>query len=115
MAFKRLFDRVVLKLSKLAYAGIYSDSEADEFAQQLEGQDEALPEPEQPKPQKAGFLNPPEEDAPVLCERCGKRFADYWDGHDLIKAAKLAERSRKAYGLRLCVPCIKRAQKNGEF
>ena len=31
MAFKRLFDRVVLKLSKLAYAGIYSDSEADEF------------------------------------------------------------------------------------
>lgn len=31
MAFKRCFDRVVLKLSKLAYAGIYSDSEADEF------------------------------------------------------------------------------------
>ena len=31
MGFKRLFDRVVLKLSKLAYAGIYSDSEADEF------------------------------------------------------------------------------------
>lgn len=34
MAFKRLFDRVVLKLSKLAYAGIYSDSESDEFVQQ---------------------------------------------------------------------------------
>jgi|LGOV01.1.fsa_nt_gb hypothetical protein len=32
MAFKRLFDRVVLKNCKLAYAGIYSDSEADEFA-----------------------------------------------------------------------------------
>lgn len=32
MGIKRLFDRVVLKLSKLAYAGIYSDSEADEFA-----------------------------------------------------------------------------------
>lgn len=31
MAFKRCFDRVVLKKSKLAYAGIYSDSEADEF------------------------------------------------------------------------------------
>lgn len=31
MAFKRLFDRVVLKLSKLAYSGVYSDSEADEF------------------------------------------------------------------------------------
>ena len=31
MAFKRLFDRVVLKLCKLAFDGIYSDSEADEF------------------------------------------------------------------------------------
>lgn len=36
MAYKRMFDRVVLKLSKLAYAGIYSDSESDEFTQQLE-------------------------------------------------------------------------------
>ena len=35
MAFKRCFDRVVLKISKLAYAGIYSDSEADEFSQQI--------------------------------------------------------------------------------
>lgn len=35
MAFKRLFDRVVLKLSKFAYSGIYSDSESDEFMQQL--------------------------------------------------------------------------------
>lgn len=31
MAFKRCFDRVVLKKSQLAYAGVYSDSEADEF------------------------------------------------------------------------------------
>lgn len=31
MALKRCFDRVVLKNSKIAYSGIYSDSEADEF------------------------------------------------------------------------------------
>lgn len=31
MAIKRCFDRVVLKLCKLAYDGVYSDSEADEF------------------------------------------------------------------------------------
>ena len=31
MAYKRCFDRVVLKKTKLAYAGIYSDSEAEEF------------------------------------------------------------------------------------
>lgn len=31
MAYKRCFDRVVLKKCKLAYSGIYSDSEAEEF------------------------------------------------------------------------------------
>jgi hypothetical protein len=36
MAFKRCFDRVVLKNCKLAYAGIYSDSEADEFKEKQE-------------------------------------------------------------------------------
>ena len=44
MAFKRLFDRVVLKLSKLAYDNIYSDSESDEFVQRVE-------EPEQKESQ----------------------------------------------------------------
>lgn len=34
MAFKRCFDRVVLKKSKLAYSGIYSEVEAEEFKQQ---------------------------------------------------------------------------------
>ena len=36
MAFKRLFDRVVLKLCGLAYDGVYSDSEADEFKQRFD-------------------------------------------------------------------------------
>lgn len=34
MAYKRCFDRVVLKKCKLAYAGVYSDSEAEEFKEQ---------------------------------------------------------------------------------
>lgn len=38
MAFKRCFDRVVLKKSKLAYSGIYSEVEADEFKQQDENE-----------------------------------------------------------------------------
>lgn len=42
MAYKRLFDRVVLKLSRLAYSGIYSDSESDEFSQQLSAKDSDL-------------------------------------------------------------------------
>lgn len=40
MAFKRCFDRVVLKKCKLAYAGVYSDSEADEFINQMQIEDE---------------------------------------------------------------------------
>lgn len=36
MALKRCFDRVVLKNSKIAYSGIYSDSEADEFAKRVD-------------------------------------------------------------------------------
>lgn len=35
MAYKRLFDRVVLKLNKLAFDGVYSDSEADEFKEHI--------------------------------------------------------------------------------
>lgn len=36
MALKRCFDRVVLKKCKLAYSGIYSDSEAEEFKEKPE-------------------------------------------------------------------------------
>ena len=44
MALKRCFDRVVLKVSKLAYGGIYSESEADEFR-------ETTDEPKKDRPQ----------------------------------------------------------------
>lgn len=44
MALKRCFDRVVLKVSKLAYGGIYSESEADEFR-------EPTDEPKKGRPQ----------------------------------------------------------------
>lgn len=36
MALKRCFDRVVLKNSKIAYNGVYSDSEADEFTKRVD-------------------------------------------------------------------------------
>ena len=40
MAFKRCFDRVVLKKCKLAYAGVYSDSEAEEFSNNKPDEDD---------------------------------------------------------------------------
>lgn len=36
MALKRCMDRVILKNSKIAYAGIYSDSEADEYTKRVD-------------------------------------------------------------------------------
>lgn len=47
MVLKRLFDRVVLKNSKIAYAGIYSDSEAEEFKEKPEARpEEKITEPQ---------------------------------------------------------------------
>lgn len=40
MAIKRCFDRVVLKNSKIAYSGIYSDSESEEFTKKEEPKDD---------------------------------------------------------------------------
>lgn len=39
MALKRCMDRVILKNSKLAYSGVYSDSEAEEFADKQENEE----------------------------------------------------------------------------
>lgn len=44
MAFKRLFDRVVLKTSELAFAGVYGEDESDDFKRSA-SQDQKTPEP----------------------------------------------------------------------
>ena len=105
MAYKRLFDRVVLKLSKLAYSGIMSDSESDEFTQRLD----ATNEPE--KTQKtvddvAELVNNlfPHE----CCELCGKTIEDYRDANGKrVSAARLIETSKAKYdGKVYCTTCI---------
>lgn len=89
MAFKRLFDRVVLKLCKLAYDGVYSDSEADEFA-------ERQPEPSEQKKAKGKSEAQPEvkmtreeiEDKIVaLCDANRLRVSD------ICKSAKVTDLS----------------------
>lgn len=69
MALKRCMDRVILKNSKLAYSGIYSDSEADEFKNEPDekkvDKKETAPAPvaekkEEPKEE------PKKETAPVI-------------------------------------------------
>lgn len=65
--------------------------------------------------EKPGARTPPEGDAPVRCEACGLRIADYWDGHDLIKASALGERAKAMHGRVLCVKCARTAQKEGTY
>lgn len=95
MAYKRLFDRVVLKLSKLAYAGIYSDSEADEFAQRL---DDTPKQEEKPK-----------EQPPTIpkCERCGRHIISMRCGNKVYSINEIIENSVKSYGAELCWDCMK--------
>ena len=93
MAYKRLFDRVVLKLSKLAYAGIYSDSEADEFAQRIDA---------------PGELERKEAD--ILCEDCGKALRGVTRRDGTPWTAKDIEAySRHRFGRVLCAECQKAA------
>lgn len=68
---------------------------------------EDLPDGENKMPAKAGWVDPPEGDAPVICDECGARFRDYWDGHDLIKAADLARRSEARFGRPVCAKCAR--------
>lgn len=92
MAYKRLFDRVVLKLSKLAYAGIYSDSEADEFAQRVDA--------------------PAKEDEvqAVFCESCKKEIkpSKRKDGSTWPVADMVAYSNRR-FNATYCPDCMRLA------
>lgn len=82
MALKRCMDRVILKSSKLAYSGIYSDSEADEFKEpertSVTDNEKKTPEKkEEPvtKPQKPPLVVLPEGENPriVLVNYCKEK------------------------------------------
>ena len=82
MAYKRLFDRVVLKNSKLAYAGVYSDSEAEEFRKE-----------EQPEEKKQANKKAKEEPVNYM-ELLGKFCTE--NGVDTTEVAKLYKLNAKS-------------------
>ena len=99
MAVKRLFDRVVLKLSKLAYAGIYGEAEADEFTNPMV---EADAKPNEKTSRK---------DTPVyVCAHCGKEVTGYRNaGGGYVSPEMIAKKSDLKFGKILCVDCAKKA------
>ena len=98
MAIKRLFDRVVLKLSKLAYSGIYGEDEADEFRNPMNEPDDSG---------KGGKSEIPK----LACDECNKVILGYKGrGGKEISAEAHIEFTKKSYGKVLCVDCAKKAQ-----
>ena len=123
MAFKRLFDRVVLKLSKLAYAGIYGEDEADEFRDPLV-ETEKKPKKSEPKAKKEDPAPPAEKpvekpaektvEKPMYkCEKCGKTLEPYNGANGQpVPLRAHAERSEKLFGKILCLDCINESKAN---
>lgn len=101
MAFKRMFDRVVLKQSKLAYSGIYSEVEADEFKQRYD-----VPAIEnQPTTQN----NTPEI---TNCAEC-KGVIMPWivDGKQKMSRSQIVDYTLSKYGMPLCMDCASKRKK----
>ena len=92
MALKRCMDRVILKSSKLAYAGIFSDSEAEEFSKPEDAETKTETKPKE-EPKKA---EEPEEvyytvELPAgAMENPRKALVDFCKAHkiDIMRIAK---------------------------
>jgi len=82
MALKRCMDRVILKSSKIAFDGIYSDSEADEFKERIEAPaDEPKAEAKEDNRPTVDELKDREkliEDITRLLARKGMTFPDFY-------------------------------------
>lgn len=64
MALKRCFDRVVLKNSRIAYSGIYSDSESDEFLKRTDEGESTPTEKPKEAPKKTTTKATPKKEQP---------------------------------------------------
>lgn len=105
MAFKRLFDRVVLKLSKLAFSGIMSEVESEEFSQP-----ELNTEIETPK---TTTNNSGEKTTNVfVCEKCGSKITKVKNNGVEWTTEQFADYSYKQTGRFYCAACFNRV-KNG--
>lgn len=90
MAYKRLFDRVVLKNSKIAYDGIYSDSEAEEFRQPEPVKEETVPDAETILRQKIDKAK--QEAIKARCEERGVLLDDLMAIYKVTDLSQLSNR-----------------------
>ncbi len=98
MAWKRLFDRVVLKLSKIAFEGIYSEAEADELRNDHDGETAKASQKQKSstaegKESKAEKATKPKE---ILCSVCGKPITQQVnrDTGEIVKSEDVAKMTK---------------------
>lgn len=96
MALKRCMDRVILKISRLAYAGIYSDSEAEEFKN--EPKEEEVKAPEDPVDLSAftvvlpeGAMENPRQALVDYCKNHGYNIMNVAKSHKLNNSSEPGE------------------------
>lgn len=116
MALKRMFDRVVLKTSRLAYSGVYSESESDDFrdtreapAANTEGKSAAKqkePDPDLPTGETAGEEIVPCSDCDCVIESVTRNDGSPWP------VAEMVRYSTGRFGRPLCGACMKKALKH---
>lgn len=102
MALKRCMDRVILKNSKIAYAGIYSDSEADEFTQRID--DEVVEEKTKATAKTTNETKTTAKATPVKTETKQK-------GGDLPIQENQMEIIKKLYTAKELIPLMKKIGK----
>ncbi len=102
MALKRCMDRVILKNSKIAYAGIYSDSEADEFTQRID--DEVVEEKTKATDKTTKETKTTTKTTPVKTETKQK-------GGDLPIQENQMEIIKKLYTVEELIPLMKKIGK----
>ena len=83
MALKRCMDRVILKNSKIAYWGVYSDSEADEFTKRVDE-----PEEEKATKEQIDYIKEMIETADFDAEE----IKDYLKKHNKKKLSDLSKK-----------------------
>lgn len=104
MALKRMFDRVVLKTSKLAYSGVYSESESDDFSDTREPSSTSAEG--KPAAEQKGPAPDVDQKPPATCEECGKTItATKNNDYDTII------RNGMHFHKHLCYSCLMQAFK----
>ena len=108
MALKRMFDRVVLKTSRLAYSGVYSESESDDFSDTRDTPTASAKGKSDAEQKETVPDSPTGEEEIVPCSDCDRVIESVTrkDGSPW-PVAEMVQYSTGRFGRPLCGDCMK--------